>query len=52
VPIEAGSDTLLAMRDGSVITVSALTVEGQTFELPISLTGYSVATNRITDPTR
>ena len=47
VPIEAGSDTLAAMRAGSVMTVAAFTAEGQTLELPVSLTGLAAATNRI-----
>lgn len=52
VPVEAASDTLAAMRAGSVMTVSASTVGGQSLELPVSLTGLAAATNRITELTQ
>lgn len=47
VPIEAGSDTLAAMRAGSRLVVSAPNLNGQTLELPVSLTGLAAATSRI-----
>lgn len=47
VPIEAGSDTFAAMSAGSQLIISASNVNGQTLELPVSLTGLSAATSRI-----
>ncbi|MCE8020458.1 invasion associated locus B family protein [Halomonas sp. MCCC 1A11036] len=47
VPIDASSDTLAAMRAGNQLVVSASNVNGQPLELPVSLMGFSAATNRI-----
>lgn len=47
VPIAADSETLAAMRAGSQLVVAAQDGSGQPLELPVSLTGFAAATNRI-----
>lgn len=47
VPIEAGSETLAAMRSGSVLTFASQTVDGTALELSVSLAGFTAAANRI-----
>lgn len=49
VPIEAGSETLNAMRAGSALSISTQNVDNQPLELPVSLAGFSAATNRVAD---
>ncbi|MEO9340326.1 invasion associated locus B family protein [Mesorhizobium sp. SB112] len=52
VPIEAGSDTLAAMRAGSRLLVSAPNLNGQNLELTVSLTGLAAAIDRIIELTQ
>jgi invasion protein IalB len=46
VPLATDSQTLAAMRSGAQLVVGAQNVNGQSLELPVSLTGFAAAATR------